>query len=247
MFFISPNILGLLKRTILLSSLVLASSFSSAVTPIEAKFIVGMDIQGQRLNLYSDCKEGSVTCDNMLLVAPDLGRLWQTKQVGKKLDNTPYSVKFYAAKTKHSVCKDGVTPCKFQGYVFEGKDFSGFIDPSNHEIYIESNSTSDSYNFSYKENTTYLPLVSQAGLIDGIYETSDQQINSDYHDIRQEVSRLYGKEMAADLKQEQIAWIKQRSKDCGANASHQPRTQAEKVCFIQRNNIRKQAWFLWID
>ena len=119
MFFISPNILGLLKRTILLSSLVLASSFSSAVTPVEAKFILGMDIQGQRLNLYRDCEEGSVTCDNMLLVAPDLGRLWQTKQVVKKLDNkpyldnTPYSVKFYAAKTKHSLCKDGVTPCKF--------------------------------------------------------------------------------------------------------------------------------------
>jgi len=53
--------------------------------------------------------------------------------------------------------------------------------------------------------------------------------------------------MAADLKQEQIAWIKQRSKDCGANASNQPRTQAKKVCFIQRNNTREQAWFLWID
>jgi len=231
----------------------LVTTVSSAVEPIQANFTLGMDIQGQRLNLYRDCEEGSVTCDNMLLIAPDLGRLWQTKQVVKKLDNkpyldnTPYSVKLYAAKTKHSVCKDGVTPCRFQGYVFEGKGFNGFIDPSNHEIYIESNSTSDGHNFSYKENTTYLPLVSQAGLIDRIYETSDQEINSGYHGTRQEVSRLYGKEMAADLKQEQRQWIKQRSKDCGADASHRPRTQAEKVCFIQRNNTREQAWFLWID
>ncbi|MGP9511905.1 lysozyme inhibitor LprI family protein [Psychrobacter sp. AOP5-GZ1-6] len=261
MFVTSPNIKRSFTRMTVFASLMIVASFSSAVAPIEANFILGMDIQGQRLNLYRDCEEGSVTCDNMLLVAPDLGRLLQTKQVGKKLDNTPYlnntpySVKLYAAKTKHSVCKDGVTPCRFQGYVFEGKDFNGFIDPSNHEIYIGSNSTSDGHNFSYKENTTYLPLASQAGLIDGIYETSDQEINGSYHDIRQEVSRLYGEEMAADLKQEQKQkqkqkqkqWIKQRSKDCGANASHQPRTQAEKVCFIQQNNTREQAWFLWID
>ena len=63
----------------------------------------------------------------------------------------------------------------------------------------------------------------------------------------QTVRRLYGEEMAADLQQEQRQWIKQRSQDCGADVSHQPRTQAEKVCFIQQNDTREQAWFLWID
>ncbi|MBE0406385.1 DUF1311 domain-containing protein [Psychrobacter sp. FME6] len=52
---------------------------------------------------------------------------------------------------------------------------------------------------------------------------------------------------AADLKKEQIQWIKQRSKDCGADATHQPRSQAEKACFIQQNDTREQAWFLWTD
>ncbi|MGO1474748.1 MAG: hypothetical protein ACTHWC_07670, partial [Psychrobacter sp.] len=51
----------------------------------------------------------------------------------------------------------------------------------------------------------------------------------------------------ADLKKEQIQWIKQRSKDCGADATHQPRSQAEKVYFIQQNDTRERAWFLWID
>ena len=243
----SLNKASLLRRTMLLSSLMLVTAVSLAVEPVQANFILGMDIQGQRLNLYRDCEEGSVTCDNMLLVAPNLGRLLQTKQVGKRLDNTPYAVKRYAARTKHSVCKDGVTPCRFQGYAFEGEDVYGFIDPSNNELYITSNGTTDGDTLPYIENANYLPLTSQAGLIDTIYETSDRELNSGYNDTRQEVRRLYGAKMAADLKQEQIQWIKQRSKNCGADASHQPRTQVEKVCFIQQNDLRERDWFLWID
>ena len=247
MFITLPNIKRSVTRMTVFAGLMLTASFSSAVAPIEANFILGMDVQGQRLNLYEDCAEGSVTCDNMLLVAPHVGLLLQTEQAGKRLGNTPYPVKLYPAKTKHSMCNDGVTPCGFQGYTFKGEDFNGFIDPLNNELYITSNWTTDSHTFSYKENSTYLPLVSQARLIDDIYETSDQDINSGYNGTRQEVSRLYGEEMAVDLKQEQRQWIKQRSKDCGADASHRPRTQAEKVCFIQQNNTREQAWFLWID
>jgi len=205
---------------------------------------MGMDIQGQRLNLYESCAEGSVTCNNMLLVAPDLVRLLQTTPEPSK---SPYAVKYYSAETKHSLCKDGVTPCRFQGYTFEGEDFDGFINTLNHEISIRSKWTVNTYSATYKENATYLPLASQAALVDQMYNTSDKVLNASYRVTRNEVSRLYGKEMAADLKQEQIAWIKQRSKDCGADTSHQPRTQAEKVCFIQQNDTREQAWFLWID
>lgn len=78
-----------LCRVSLFASLMLCASFGSAVTPIKANFILGMDVQGQRLNLYRDCEEGSVTCDNMLLVAPDLGRLLQTKQLGERKINHP--------------------------------------------------------------------------------------------------------------------------------------------------------------
>lgn len=243
----SLNKASLLRRTMLLSSLMLVTAVSLAVEPVQANFILGMDIQGQRLNLYEGCAEGHVTCDDMLLIAPDLGRLLQTKLLNERLDKSPYAIKLYPAKTKHSLCKDGVTPCGFQGYTFEGEDFDGFIGPLNNELYVASNWTTDSGTFSYKENANYLPLTSQAGLIDTIYETSDREINSGYNGTRQEVRRLYGKKMESSLKQEQVEWIKQRSKDCGADFKHQPRTQAEKVCFIQQNDTREQAWFLWID
>lgn len=128
-----------LCRVSVFTSLMLCASLGTAVAPIKANFILGMDVQGQRLNLYRDCEEGSVTCDNMLLVAPDLGRLLQTKMLGKRQDESPYAVKLYPAKTKHSLCKDGITPYGFQGYSFEGEDFNGFIDPSNKEITIGSN------------------------------------------------------------------------------------------------------------
>ncbi len=231
----------------LLFGLLCIASVSTAVVPIKANFILGMDVQGQRLNLYQDCEEGSVTCDNMLLVAPDLQRLWHIKPYDKIIDKSPYSVKLYRAKTKHSLCKDGVTPCGFQGYSFEDEDFSGFIDPSNKEITIGSQWTVDGETFSYRENSIYLSLSSQAALIDSKYAASDQSLNKSYQVTRNEVRQLYGERMEADLKKEQIQWIKQRSKDCGADAQHQPRTQAEKVCFIQKNDSREQAWFLWID
>ena len=42
-----------LCRASLFISLMLVASVSSAVTPVKANFILGMDIQGQRLNLLS--------------------------------------------------------------------------------------------------------------------------------------------------------------------------------------------------
>lgn len=240
----SLNKSNLLGRTTLLLSIILATSVSSAVEPVQANFTLGMDIQGQRLNLYESCAEGSVTCSNMLLVAPDLGRLLQTTQEPSK---SSYAVKYYSAQTKHSLCKDGVTPCRFQGYAFEGEDFDGFIDTSNHEISMRSKWTVDTYSASYKENATYLPLASQPALVDQMYNTSDKVLNGSYRVTRNEVKRLYGRDMAADLKKEQTQWVKQRSKNCGADTDHLPRTQMEKVCFIQRNALREQTFFLWID
>lgn len=239
--------LRLLKQTGVSIGLLLAASFSTAVVPVEANFELGMDVQGQRLNLYQGCEEGNVTCDDMLLVAPDLQRLWHIKPYDKRLDKSPYSVKLYPAKTKHSLCKDGVTPCGFQGYQFEGNGIKGFIDPIDKKIHAGNEWTLDGSSVTYKENLIYLPLTSQAALINSKYANSDKALNKSYKSTQNEVRRLYGKSVEADLKKEQIQWIKQRSKDCGADAKHQPRTQAEKVCFIQKNDSREQAWFLWID
>lgn len=236
-----------LWRASLFSSLMLAVSVSSAVAPVEANFRLGLDVQGQRLNLYHGCGEGSVTCDDMLLVASNVGQLIAINEYGRRVGNSPDTIELYQAKTKHSLCKDGVTPCGFQGYIFKGEDFNGFIDPANKDLYIASNWTTDSATVSYKENPTYLPLASQAELINKLYSTSDKKLNNSYRVIRSEVKRLYGKLAAADLYEEQIEWIKQRTNTCGADVSHLPRTQAEKVCFIQKNAERMESYFLWID
>ena len=231
----------------LFTSLMLAASVSSAVAPVEANFILGMDVQGQRLNLYHGCGEGHVTCDDMLLVAPDLGRLLQTEQLGKRQSKSPYAVKLYPAKTKHSLCNDGVTPCGFQGYRFKDEDVNGFIYPANNELYIESNRTTDSATFSYKENSTYLPLTSQAGLIDRLYQSSDKALNDNYLSVRGDIIKNYGQTSANNFQKHQLKWVVNRSKDCGADAKHLPRNQAEKVCFIQKNNEQMESYFLWID
>ena len=233
--------------TSVFTSLILAASVSSAVTPVKANFILGMDVQGQRLNLYHGCGEGHVSCDDMLLVAPDLGRLLQTEQLRERKDKSPYTVKLYPTKTKHSLCNDGVTPCGFQGYRFKGKEVNGFIDPANSETYIENNRTQESATFSYKENSTYLPLASQAELIDRLYQNSDKALNDNYLSVRGDIIKVYGPVLANKFKEDQLKWVVNRSKDCGADAKHLPRTQAEKVCFIQKNIKQMENYFYWID
>lgn len=235
------------KRLCIIVSMSLLSSVSIAVAPIQTNFIMGLDVQGQRLNLYNGCPEGYVSCDDMLLVAPDLARLAFAAPAEKGLDILPYKIMLYYAKTMHSTCKDGVTPCSFQGYSFDGEDINGFISPVNHEITIYSNGTADSQTISYLETSTYLPLVSQARFIDNIYNSSDTALNSSYISTLNEVRHLYGRAMATSFKQDQIEWITNRSKDCGADDNQLPRTQAEKVCFIQKNEVRLQEYFLWLD
>ncbi len=238
-----------LKRLLLpfILPLLLLPQLSMAAAPLQSNFIMGLDIQGQRLNLYDGCPEGYVSCDDMLLVAPDLARMAFAAPAEKGLNISPYTIKLYPARTKHSLCKDGVTSCGFQGYSFDGEDINGFINTASHEIWITSNWTDDSQTLPYQESSTYLPLVSRAGLIDSLYDKANKALNINYQGTRKEVKRIYGQDNADALKDEQLNWIIERSKDCGADDKHLPRTQAEKVCFIQKNNSRMEAYFLWID
>lgn len=132
------------KRLSMALSLLVLSSLSTAVAPLESNSVMGLDIQGQRLNLYDGCLEGYVSCDSMLLVAPDLARMTFAAPAEKGLNRVPYNIKLYHAKTMYSTCKDSVTPCSFQGYSFDGEDINGFINPTSHEITIHSNWTDDS-------------------------------------------------------------------------------------------------------
>lgn len=59
------------------------------------------------------CKEGSVTCDNIVLEA-------RNKNTGELLKAV--------GSTHHIRCTDGITPCRFIGYIFKQKDLEIFID-----------------------------------------------------------------------------------------------------------------------
>lgn len=60
------------------------------------------------------CGEGYVSCDNIEF------------SVTNKIDG---STNTYIGKSNHSVCADGVTPCKFQGYEFN-------IGKANYSLYM---------------------------------------------------------------------------------------------------------------
>lgn len=220
---------------------------SFAVTPSKSTLILGMDVQGQRLNLYQGCSEGSVSCDDLLLESQDLsGWAFRSHHDQQRLE-TPLTVKTYQGKTIHSVCSDGVSPCAFQGYGFEDAKISGFIDPATSTIILTNKSTGKEHHLSYQLSTLYLPLSAQSSLIDSIYANTDSEINDSYQSTRREVAQLYGHQSEAELKQDQIKWLVRRSNICGADTRHLPRTQAEKVCFIQQNMARMNEYFWWID
>ena len=224
-----------------------AATSSSAVAPIKSNFIMGMDIQGQRLNLYYGCEEGYVSCDDMALVATDLAGWGFTADKDKQSPVTPFTVKIYPAKTKHSLCKDGVTPCGFQGYVFSDDRISGFIDLGDNTVSLSDAKLKRVSELNFKESTNYLPLTGNAGLIDRKYTESDKLLNDTYNAIKSEVAQWYGYDTVAELKTDQTQWLIRRTKNCGADSHHRPRTQAEKVCFIGQNEARLNEYFLWID
>ncbi|WP_131667616.1 lysozyme inhibitor LprI family protein [Psychrobacter pygoscelis] len=227
------------RQTILTILWLLLPSISMAVTPDRSHYILGMNIQGQRLNLYSGCTKDddaqSVTCSDMSLVASDLA-YWPFA-IGKSHHRVkpPLDVKAYPAMTN------------FKGYKFADKHISGFIDTSNNTIKIMDKVTRNKVELSYKTVEDYLPLIGQSTRIDSQYATSDAQLNNSYQATKKEVAQLYGYESATDLKQDQIAWLIRRSTICGADRYYRPRSQAEKVCFIQQNDARIIEYYLWID
>ena len=239
------------SQIILMILWLLLPSISMAVTPDRSSYILGMNIQGQRLNLYSNCTKDdmakSMACSDMSLVASDL-TYWPFA-IGESHQSMkpPLDVKAYPTAAKHKLCKDDTMPCRFQGYQFAGKRVRGFIDPRNNMIKIMDITTRNKVNLSYKTVEDYLPLIGQSSQIDTQYAASDKRLNDSYQAAKKEVAQLYGYESATDLKQDQIAWLIRRSAICGADRHYRPRSQAEKVCFIQQNDARISEYYLWID
>jgi len=62
-----------------------------------------LDTPGYKVTITQNCEEGNVTCD-------DVSYTGTSKKSGKAIT--------LRGQTMHSRCRDGVTPCAFQGYVF---------------------------------------------------------------------------------------------------------------------------------
>ena len=67
------------------------------------------------------CAEGNVTCD-------DGGYLGTSKKSGKAIRLT--------GRTRHSICADGVTPCRFLGYEFKNGATTYFLSEGG-ELIVE--------------------------------------------------------------------------------------------------------------
>lgn len=72
------------------------------------------------------CQEGSVTCDKVSYVGV-------SKTSGNRIE--------LKGKTLHSLCADGVTPCRFQGYQFKNGNTTYKVFESGLLQVIQNNET----------------------------------------------------------------------------------------------------------
>jgi hypothetical protein len=75
-----------------------------------------------KISIVRNCEEGNVSCDDVTYIG-----------VNKK---TGASIKL-KGKTYHKNCSDGVTPCRFLGYVFENGNTKYYIE--NNTLYVIQN------------------------------------------------------------------------------------------------------------
>jgi hypothetical protein len=86
----------------LLPSLFLVSAVSVLAAPAIAQAET-LTTRNYRVTVTRNCAEGSVTCNNVSYTGVDL--------------RTGASIRL-RGKTVHTLCNDGVTPCRFEGYQF---------------------------------------------------------------------------------------------------------------------------------
>ena len=71
-----------------------------------------LDTPSYNITIQSNCEEGSVSCDNVSYTGVN-------KKSGKSIT--------LKGSTSHTLCADGVTPCRFLGYQFKNGDTSYFV------------------------------------------------------------------------------------------------------------------------
>ena len=93
-----------------------AKQFLTTVS-LAACFVMGMgtgaiaesfNTKNFSVKITGNCPEGYVTCNNVIYQGTDL-------RSGKSIR--------LRGRTHHTICKDGVTPCRFLGYVFRNGSY----------------------------------------------------------------------------------------------------------------------------
>jgi hypothetical protein len=84
----------MMKRSLLLMAMMLCAASANAEKLNTPSFTIA---------ITRHCTEGNVSCDNVSYIGT-------SKKTGKAIR--------LRGKTLHSLCADGVTPCRFQGYEF---------------------------------------------------------------------------------------------------------------------------------
>ena len=78
------------------------------------------------IRIKANCAEGNVTCN-------DVTYMGTSRKTGKSIT--------LRGKTKHSMCADGITPCRFQGYEFwNGKTYYRVLDDGSLSV-LQQNRT----------------------------------------------------------------------------------------------------------
>ena len=102
-----------------MSSKLLVGALASLAIPVAA---IDAEAQGMyssktyEFSIERRCEEGRVSCDNVLLEA-------RNKKTSERLR--------IVGATHHSRCADGISPCRFIGYIFEKDGLRIFIDYQN--------------------------------------------------------------------------------------------------------------------
>jgi hypothetical protein len=65
-----------------------------------------------RVEITANCEEGVVVCDNVSYVGTNL-------KTGRSIQ--------LRGKTMHSICADGITPCRFLGYEFRNGQYRYYV------------------------------------------------------------------------------------------------------------------------
>tara|TARA_R110002049_G_scaffold211505_1_gene382474 strand:- start:163 stop:552 length:390 start_codon:yes stop_codon:yes gene_type:complete len=81
-----------------------------------------LDTPNYSIRIEVRCPEGEVTCDNVVY----RGESKRTKK----------SIRLVGS-TAHSMCADGVTPCRFLGYVFRNDAFTYFVNGGGELVVLD--------------------------------------------------------------------------------------------------------------